>query len=188
MLVCDRLYRLLHGLDTPTSEVGPALRVEVGRSWWTRTLPDGTRVRRGDPIGVLHLNNDRIAGLHGDGLPSIAVGLEFRRQLLASLRTLAALARPGGPLADVPAFVATTIFHQGLARLGFVPEPDGLVFPSLVAAYQRALLASLHPAGGDRLRRPAYRRARRLWMSREALLARFGQDASPPAPQVDRTS
>lgn len=180
VLVYDRGYRLLHHLDTPASEVRPALRIEIRRCGRAKTLPDGTRLSRGDPIGVIHLNNARIAALHQDGLRPSAVGLEFRRQLLASLGALAALASPGRPLAAVPAFVATTIFHQLLARLGFEPESDGRVWPRLVAVYQRALLASVHPAGSIRLRRSTYRRARRLWLSRTTLLARYG-DA-----QVDR--
>ncbi len=53
-------------------------------------------------------------------------------------------------------------------------EDNAPAWPRLVAAYQRALLASLHPAGRVRLRGAAYQRARRLWISRENLLARYG--------------
>ena len=86
----DRVYRFLHNLDSAASEVGPVVRVKVRRSHRTLHLADGTIIRRGDRIGVLHLNNDRVVALHAAGLPSIAVGLEFRRQLLASLDALAA--------------------------------------------------------------------------------------------------
>lgn len=178
VVVYDRFYRLAHGLDRSPTEVGGALRIEVRRSLRARRLTDGTVVGRGDRIGILHLNNDRIRALHGNGLSPAAVGLECRRQVLESLHTLAVLATPSGRLADVRAFVATTIFWRGLARLGFEVEPDGLVWPRLVAAYQRALLASLRPAGPLRLRRLAYQRAHRLWISREALLTRYG---TPPS-------
>jgi hypothetical protein len=180
VLVYDRVYRFLHGLDTAASEVGAAARIAVRRSHRTLQLAGGMTVRSGDRIGVLHLNNAFIAALHVDGRPPIAVGLEFRRQLVNSLHELARLAGPGGGLPDVKAFSATTIFfHHGFRRLGFAPEDDAPPWPRLVAAYQRALLASLHPAGPVRLRRSSYRRALRLWISRENLLARYGAVARP---------
>ena len=83
-------------------------------------------------------------------------------------------------LKDVKAFSTMTIFfHQGFTRLGFTPEDDAPAWPRLVAAYQRALLVSLHPAGPASLRRSRYRRAVRLWISRENLLARYGVVARP---------
>jgi peptidoglycan-N-acetylglucosamine deacetylase len=175
VVVCDRAYRWIHGLDHPDAEVGSVLRVEVRRGRAARVLPDGTALRPGDRIGVLHLNNERLATFHVDGRSPRAVGLEFRRQFVASLRALAALAAEGGPFSDVHAFSATTIFHNGMGgRLGFVPEPGAPVWPRAVAAYQRALLASVHPAGTLRLSGSAYRQARRLWLTRPTLLARYG--------------
>lgn len=180
VLVFDRLYRFLHGLDRATSEVGSAGRIAVRRSHRTLQLACGTIIRFGDRIGILHLNNTFIAALHADGIAPIAVGLEFRRQLVSSLHDLAGLAGPSGQLKDIKAFSATTIFfHQGFRRLGFAPDDDAPSWPRLVAAYQRALLASLHPAGPVRLRRASYRRALRLWISRENLLARYGAEARP---------
>jgi len=175
----DRMYRFLHTLDSSASEVGPAVRVEIRRSHRTLHLGDGTTIRRGDRIGVLHLNNDRVVALHATGLPPIAVGLEFRRQLLASLHALVRLAGPEGWLSDVRAFEATTIFFpQWLRRLGFEPDPGDLAWPGFVTGYQRALLASLRPAGPVRLGRATYRHAQRLWISREKLLTRYGVVAS----------
>jgi hypothetical protein len=182
----DRLYRSLHRLDTPAARVGPAFCVEVRRARGDRRLADGVVVTRGDRIGVLHLNNDRIVTLHVNGASPVAVGLEFRRQLVASLSELAVLAAPGGRLHDVRAFAATTIFHRGLVRLGFRPDPDDLAWPRLVGAYQRALLASLHPRGPVRVQGAAYQCARRLWLSREVLLVRYGRGARPAPDGGDR--
>ncbi len=167
--VYDRVYRFLHRLDTPRSEVGPALRIETCRCYRTVTLSDGTVVRRGDRIVALHTNNDRVGALHLNGGSAMATGLEFRRELLASLRALAALAGPDQPLADIRAFVAVTILHHGLPRLGFERDPVGLLLPRVTGAYQRALLASLHPAGSRRLLRLANGHAERLWISRAKL-------------------
>ena len=173
VVLYDRTYRVVHGLDRPPAQVGPALCVEVRRGRRARRLPDGTRIASGDRVGVIHLNNARLTAVHVNGQPPLAIGLEFRRWFLASLRELAQLAADGGPLADVRAFCAITIFHRGLARLGFHPERDGIVWPGLTAAYQRALMASLHPAGPLRPRRVISAGARRLWMTREELLSRY---------------
>jgi hypothetical protein len=169
----DRAYRWLHGLDRPGARVGPALSVEIRRCLRPRTLPDGTCLGFGDRIGICHLNNPRVAAIHLDARSPLSVGLEFRRQLFASLHALAALVAPGQPLSDIRAVAATTIFHSGLSRLGFTVEPGRPACPRLVAAYQRALLATIHPRSRLRPRRDAYREARQLWLSRETLLARY---------------
>jgi hypothetical protein len=169
----DRAYRLWHRLDRPATEVGPALRVAFRRARRARRLSDGSAVARGDRVGVLHVNNERVRALHAAGRDPRAIGLGFRRDMVASLHALAALARPGGPAADAAAFVATTIHGRGLGRLGFEPDPRPLAWSALAGAYQRALLAALHPAGGRRLARLGGRRAQRLWLSRARLLARY---------------
>jgi hypothetical protein len=91
----DRVYRLCHRLDTPNSEVGSALRIEFRRARRTLRLTDGTTIGLGDRIGVLHMNNDRLSALHVSGLSPMAVGLDFRREIITSLSALAVLASRG---------------------------------------------------------------------------------------------
>jgi hypothetical protein len=184
--VYDQLYRSVHGLDRPASGVGPALCIAVRRSYRTHHLSDGTIVHPADLIGVIHLNNGRVAALHADARSPLAVGLQFRRQVVASLQALAVQAGPGARLAALEAFTATTIFHDGLRRFGFDVE-DTVAWPSLVAAYQRALLASLHPAGWLRPRRARYQRACRLWLSRRRLLESYGRVIRPGASATTTT-
>lgn len=172
---CDRLYRLAHGLDRPGSQVGPAVRLEIRRCRRTIRLADGTPLEPGDRIGVIHLNNERVAALHYQDGSIRAVGLRFRRLFVSSLRELARRAEPGGPLADVRAFAATTIFHRGLRRLGFEPARAGGRAGALAVLYQRALLAWLHPAGSTRLGTATFEQAQRLWISRERLLEGFAR-------------
>jgi hypothetical protein len=169
----DRLYRWLNGLDRPGSLVGPVLRVHVRRSRRTVRLGDGSVVRRGDPIGIIHLNNERVVALHAGGRRPETAGLQLRRQFVLSLRELARLTDAGGPLAPVKAFTASTIFHHGMRRLGFEPARGSAPGSALVGAYQRALLAVLHPGGGGRLDARIRDRAEQLWISREVLRARF---------------
>lgn len=171
--VYDRVYQSVHGLDRPEAQVG-ALRVEVRRTQRRFTLPDGTVLERHDRYANLHLNNAVIMQLHADGLAPVGIGLAFRREFFGSLRELARLTAPGQPLADVRAFAATTIFHQGLTLIGFEAESGGMLWPWLVAFYQRALLTTLHPGGRNRLTRSTTHGARRVWMTRDALRARFG--------------
>ena len=176
----DRSYRLLHGLDRPEAQVGPVLRVERRRLRRALRLADGTRLRRGAPIGVLHLNNARVLDLHRDGRGPGAIGFEFRRLFLSSLHALARQAAAGGPLAGLQAYSATTLFHRRLAMLGFSPASDPRsIWWSLVGRYERLLLDSLHPAGAARARRAE---ARRLWIARERLLARYGCEGAADAP------
>lgn len=188
--VCDWAYRLWHGLDRAPADVPPALRVDVRHHRRALVLGDGAAIRRGDRIGVLHMNNEQVVQLHVRSLTPMALGLEFRRQLFASLETLAILSRQGGRFQDIVAFTAVTIFHHGLARAGFEIEKDGVAFGPFTGAYQRALLASLHPAGRSRLLRLAEARPERLWISRGKLLALYSP-AGPGwerAPSADRAS
>ena len=171
----DWSYRRLHGLDQPEAGIGPVLRVQQCRRWRALRLADGTLLCRGATFGVLHLDNVRVLALHGDGRDPGGIGFEFRRLVLTSLRALAARATDGGPLAHFQAYAVTTLFHRRLPILGFAPAPDDRpICRHIVSQYERALLSSLHPAGPARLRSGARDEARRLWISRQNLLARFG--------------
>ena len=181
--VYDRFYRLGHGLDREEAAVPPVLRVEARRCRRRVRLPDGTGLRSGDRLGVLHLDNSAVATIHANGLSPLIIGFEFRRQFVASLETLAGLAQPGQRLAAIRAFLAITIFHEGLRRLGFDVDPGGLVLPWLTSAYQRRLLALLHPRSAPRLHVLAGSRAERLWISRERLVALYGGHRPRPRAQ-----
>jgi len=172
----DSLYCWYHNLRASEADIAPALLVEIRRARKTRMLGDGTTIRPGCRIGVLHLNNDRVALLHRQDGGPLAVGLAFKHRLVQSLERLADLARPDGRLADVDAYSAITIFHHGLPRLGFERDPHRLLLGRMIAAYQRALLASLHPAGIGRAGL-ARGTAERVWLSRARLLARYGRTA-----------
>jgi hypothetical protein len=171
----DWSYRGLHGLDRPEAQAGPVLRIERSHLRRALRLADGTRLDRGSPIGVVHLNNARVLALHRDGLTPDRIGFEFRRLLLRSLRSMARQAADHGPRASLQAYSATTLFHHGLARLGFAQAPgDRSVWRALVSGYERSLLRCLHPAAA-RARRRGREEARRLWISRERLLVLYGR-------------
>jgi YkoP-like protein len=166
----DRVYRAWYCLDAPASRIPPLLSIRVGHAWRPHHLSEGTVLRAGDRYGELHLHNASVVALRERGLSSLQLGLEFRRQLRASLTMLTRLCMGSERFATLPAFSAITIFHQGLARLGFEIEPGGLLSPRLTGAYQRALLRALAARPG--LHRSL--RAERLWISRPRLLTLYG--------------
>lgn len=168
--IWDRVYRGWYRLDTPASRVPPLLSISIGRAWRSHRLSDGTVLRSGDRYGELHLDNAYVVALRQRGWSSVKLGLRFRRELRDSLSTLAQLSGGEGRFEHLVAFSAITIFHQGLRRLGFEVETDGLLAPRLTGAYQHALLLALAARPG--LHRPPH--ARRLWISRPRLHALYG--------------
>lgn len=181
---CDLAYRWLHGLTDPAAEVGPALRVAGSRYRGpTLTLADGTRIRRGDRIGIIHLHNERVAEFHGDGRDTPSAGLRSRRAFMASLNELARQVVETQRYTGVKAFMAQTIYHKQTDQVGFeiLPIPS-LTWSRIVAAYERALLASYHPLGHRRrTRRLRVRQARAIWISRDELLRRYARESRVPS-------
>ncbi len=176
----DFLYRWVHGLTDPAAEVGPILRVQVKPYRGSPlTLGDGSLILRGDPIGVIHLNNERVSALHAKRGGSRWAGLAFRRAFQASLQALAEGARTTPRYHAVRAFTTTTIFHQGTERAGFEVRPlSRPLLGRLVAAYERGLLIQFHPLGRRRPGRQRFAEARQIWISREELLRRYAPERS----------
>lgn len=175
----DCVYRRWHHLDAPPSKVPPLLSISARRAWRPHRLADGTMLRWGDPYGELHLDNAAVVALRQQGLSSVKVGLKFRHELHASLVMLARLSNVDERFAGLAAFSAITIFHQGLVRLGFEVETDGLIIPRVTGAYQHALLLSLGARPGLH-RSPC---ARRLWISRCRLHDLYGHSVAPRDPR-----
>lgn len=177
VIAYDQLYRLVNGLDRSRALVAPILRLKIRPTRRSVRLADGTEVRRGERIGVIHLNNERVAALRAGHRSPTPTGFEFRRQLITSLHELARLSAAGCPLSAVRAFTATTIFHRGLKRLGFEAAPGGRAGSAIAGGYQRALLASLAP-GQARGHGSTRIRAEQLWMSRGRLCSIYSDPAT----------
>ena len=179
----DVLYRWLNRLTDPAAEAGQVIRVGVGRYRGpTLVLSDGTAVRPGDRIGTIHLHNERVAALHSEGSRTPTAGLRFRRAFVAGLRELARQVLETDRYAGVQAFMAQTIMHRGTQRAGFETFPmRGVTRGRIVAAYERRLVARYHPLGRRGARRARFSDARAIWISRGALLSRYG-----PGPAASR--
>jgi len=166
---CERGLRWWRGLTDPSAQVGPILAVVVRRTWRTVRLPDGTVVRAGEPIGMVHANNARIEALHQPGASPVRVAFDLRRQVVASLRELIRLSEPSQRLESVRAFCATTVFHGPLRRGGFQRAASDRSGSRLATLSFQAVLAALHPRGLSPRQRAADRRVERVWISRERL-------------------
>lgn len=168
----DLAYRWVHGLSGPAAEVGPILRIRTTRYRGAPfVLADGTAIRRGDLIGEIHLNNERVAALHDGGR---RVGLAVRRAFHASLVALAERTQNNPRCRAVQAFTAATIFYSGTNRLGFeVRSSPRRLLSRIIGAFQRRLLAHFHPLGRRRPGRRRLAEARQIWISRDALLRRY---------------
>jgi len=162
------------------------LRVQLARCPRPLRLSDGTEVRRGESVLMLHLWNEHVPPI-GPAGPDLlwAAGVHWR--LIRSLRHVAALVATDPQLAKVQAVGGVTVLFpldddgspaRLMRRLGFdvVPRPLGLLgrfgqfWENLYAwALMWAFNApSLHRKQLLRLQRTE------VWMSRQRLLERYG--------------
>lgn len=186
----DRTYLRVHGLRDAAAKVGPILRVEVRRHRGPRVrLADGTEVRWGDRIGILHLFNERIAEFHRDGYHARRAGLKARRAFIDSLKELARRVLEIDRYAEVKAFTATTVMHSAARGTGFEIRPlPSQCWSQIVAAYERALVAHYHPMGRHGAARARFGQAHAIWISREALVRRYGPEAGSANPADEASS
>lgn len=84
----DRWLRRWHGIYEYTAHRDCLFRLERGLAEENRSLSDGTRLRRGDPILKLHLWNEHMPVMRRDG-PTIAWARRASRGIETSLRELA---------------------------------------------------------------------------------------------------
>jgi hypothetical protein len=75
-------------------------RIQRARAGYDVTLRDGTRVRRGDPVLILHFWNEHVPSMGSRG-PTLAWARQARRALDTSLRELARYLAYEAELEDV---------------------------------------------------------------------------------------
>ena len=172
MLGIELGYRRAHRLE-PLGRV-----LLVGRDRYrgaSITLPDGTRIERGDEVGSLHFNN--LGFSHLSASSARAAARTFAREMLASMQALADAVRTSDRLAGIEAFHATSWLPPHGARIGFValPLPEGPA-TRLRAARFRFLLWTFAPA--RETREQARPQPHAYWISRRALIERFPCRAS----------
>jgi MFS family permease len=138
-------------------------------------LPDGTHVGKGDAIIELHFRNQAFLEVEEQ-----ASAWRYM-QLIA--QNLAALARwmqePDFP-GDPHAIYGTTLLYRGATRLGFsLRQRPKSVHAYLERFFMTGLLVLYHRQGGARLLQGTTYGTypQEAWMSREALLGRYGNSS-----------
>jgi hypothetical protein len=166
----DRRRRRIHPIRR-----GGVLGVEFGRYHGPPLeLADGTWVRHGDPIGVLHIDNARARQVATSDWQ--ARGLREARADLVRLAAWAAL-QPAGrrPVA----YTGATLMGPFARRIGFeVRSRPRTARTRLDDWFLRWLIARWSPRGRERLRhgRSALRSSD-VWLSHAALQRRYGATA-----------
>ena len=180
----DGLLRRLYGVVEFCDDPLCLFRIQPARYPRSLRLSDGTEVRPGEPVLILHLWNEHIPPLSPDG-PDLLWAVQVRRRLLRSLHRLAALVASDPGLTGVKAVGGVTVLipldGEGparlMTRLGFdvVTRPRswlrgfGEFWENL---YAWALMWAFN---APTLRRKQLLRLRRteVWMSRQRLLERY---------------
>ena len=195
-----RPIRWLDGVVRDYSQIQPfsdsaecLLRLAVGASPADLALSDGTRIRRGEPIGELHFWNEHIPPFprHGSSLPW---ALAFRRRLAFSFRELAAAVQRNPRLQVLRAFRGEGILgsRYDMAHLNKMADRWGFDLvhrrrtgvwrrfsDAWVKLYAVVLLWAFNPS---RVKGTALNSLRwnEYWMSREVLLRRYGAMQAAP--------
>jgi hypothetical protein len=182
----DTLLRRAYHVWEFTQDGNCILRVALGTSAKDMTLSDGTRIEKGELVGELHLWNEHLPRMDEEG-PSVEWALKAYRLWRVSLKKLTAY------LENDPQFESVRAFRGETAFLKEALEGSGL--------FERLGFDVLRRDRGDKLRRfgefwenfytwwliwtfnPGSLRKKKLfhmeraqlWISRQALLERYGR-------------
>ncbi len=197
VFLLDAVLRRGYGILEFTQDPACIFRIERRPARRARTFTDGTVLRPGDPILVLHFWNDHLPQMPPSG-PDLRWAVAFHRRLRHSLRLLARY------LEENPAREARALYGRlflaldapaqarALERLGFevdlVPPPAGLagrLGAFLVRGYTHLLAWAYNP--GSVRAAPVWRRPMlEVWMSRSTLARLYaGQEEAPPSLNSD---
>ena len=186
----DSSLRRSQGVFEFSSREDCILRVGFERARQRLRLADGVAVEQGDLALGLHLWNEHLPRTPPEG-PDLAWGARMRRRLFASLGELAAAIQADPRLGQAKAIHARLAVHghgrgapQAVTRIGFEalpleahPRLDGYVHELAEDFWLMGLAWTFNPGSLRRRGRP--RRRDQLWMSSQALIARFGRQGPP---------
>jgi hypothetical protein len=183
----DALIRTCYGIYEFTDDPECVLRVGVGQARAAVTLSDGTRVESGEPVGALHFWNEHLPRYAPEG-PDLRWACAMRDQMRRSLRSLAEYVEREPSWREIRALRGEAALSTRLGtwqvrrvgdRYGFerVPPSDLSLLRRLHAVGESLTLWSLtrafNPAALSR--QPFMRDHHELWISRGALIERYGR-------------
>ncbi len=177
-LIQERIYRRLFGLRA----VGELIYLGRGRYRGPgKVLADRTRINPGDPVGILHFDNLRLAAIEKQPGSQRHRGFVFMRLLRASLALLAERVQTEPVLEDLASFRGVTWLPPHGRHLGFEVEtlPAGL-HARWLKLHFRLMLYAFYPESAARQHRSL--KPHVYWLTRRQLLARY----APPAPPEHR--
>ncbi|HXR88375.1 MAG TPA: hypothetical protein VN728_15450 [Stellaceae bacterium] len=183
----DGVMRRGMGIEDLCAEPQCIIRIRVVPAERDICLADRTQIRKGDPVGELHLWNEHLASM-ADYESALAWALEIRRSFEFSFMCLAERADTDPRLRSVQAFRAGMSFANGIqltAKLKHVmawygiqilpdkPKRFGRLRDFGNAIFTYALIRAFHP-GGSFGRYRLQRRWHEFWLSRRVLCQRYG--------------
>jgi hypothetical protein len=173
----DRLLSAVEHIRPLTGHSDGVFRFSLRRyKGVTRVLDDGSQVRAGDMVIELHLNNGWFKGMRRLNLSASQSPREILGRLAGELRFLARQVAGGTFGSNVAALHGSTILHVAARRLGFQVDelPDGL-WKKGTLFYMTGLMQVYHLRGDDvaGLREKPWE-LKEIWLSRAALLSRYG--------------
>lgn len=187
----DALLRRVYGVAEFTDDPECVIRVARGTAASDMRLADGTQIRAGDPVLVLHVWNEHMLRFRR-GRPTLGWASGLRRRVCRSLEGLAERVPQEPAWRDIRAMRAdTSLFgfwrmcqaRRVIARFGFeVIAPKAGSRRRAARAFTDncvvwLLTSVLNP---EALKRQEFVRGRdEMWMSREGLLRRFGPPNAP---------
>lgn len=188
VLLIDRILRKRYGIREFTAAPDCVLRIAIGRANREIRLSDGTKVEVGDPVGEIHLWNERIPKINQYG-PDMTWGLGFQRLVVKSLRLLADYVQASPEFEHVKAFRARVAVkgQDGEAKVARLAQRFGFEMPARAGTpslferfhrffdnlYASGLMLTFNPVS---LRGKEFWRFSRpeIWISRKGLLERYG--------------
>src|ERR1051325_10196441 len=182
----DQLLRAYIGIDEFTDDPGCVFRLELHAARGAVMLSDGTDIRAGEPVGVLHLWNEHLRPYAAGG-PDFGWACDMRRRVRRSLQLLAEYVERDPGWRAVRAFrgnaalsrrLGNTQIRRVAARYGF----EAADAPSSVLRELHfigdccnawALTRAFNPAA---LARHGFLRGRcELWITRRRLVERYAR-------------
>ena len=174
--VLDRLLRVIYRIRPLRADGSGIVSLDI-RHYNGRTivLNDGSKVKTGDPIVELHLNNAWFKRRRKLNIKAS----QFPREILGCLeQDLRFLAQQvvNGKFEGVVAFRGSTLLHAGAKRLGFqVEELPPSLWKKGAYFYMAGLMQIYHLRAGEAPKRKGKTwELKEIWLSRAALLTRYG--------------
>lgn len=182
----DAILRSYYGIHEFTDDPTCIFRIGLGRLRAPVLLADGTRIEPGEVIGTLHFWNEHLPPYSAGG-PDFGWASTIRRQLVHSLRALADYVATEPAWQEVRALRGEAMLSHrpGAAQLQRLVERFGIERapgdPSFLRRLQYlgescavwGLTRAFNPAALPR--QPFLRDRHDLWISRSALLHRYGR-------------